>query len=467
MPPRGTRRASRGAVTRSARFGHTPTMNASNVSPLARPLTGIAIALVAMIGASLWAERNVGPDLLPHGFCFTWIPALLWLHVLGDALIGLAYVSIPITLWVFVRRRTDLPFDWVFLLFALFIISCGFTHFLSIWNVWNPDYWLSGSVKAFTAAASVATAGALVGLVPRALALPTVEALRAAKESLEHEVARRQAIEAQLRQAQSDLERRVEERTRELAAATALAESERARAEAARHEAEEANRSKDEFIAMLSHELRNPLAPIANAHRVLEQHAPPSPQARRALSIAARQLAHMKRLVDDLLDAARLIRGRIDLRRAPVELARIVRDALDSVAQPVAQREQRIDVSLPAAPVVLHADGARMMQVVENLLSNASKFTDPGETIELSATDAGDRVVIEVRDPGIGIAAADLPRLFRLFSQVDVSLDRSRSGLGIGLALVRQLVELHGGRVEASSDGVGRGSTFRVTLPKR
>jgi signal transduction histidine kinase len=435
-------------------------MHANTLSPLARPLAGIAVALAFTVGAALWAERGVGPELLPHGFCFTWIPSLLWLHVLGDALIGLAYTSIPVTLWVFVRRRADLPFDWVFLLFALFIVSCGLTHFLSVWNVWQPDYWLSGSVKAFTAAASITTAVALVRLVPRALALPTVEALRAANESLEREVRRREATEAQLREAQALLERRVEARTRELAEATALAE-------AARREAEQANRSKDEFIAMLSHELRNPLAPIANAHRVLEDGATLDSSSRHALAIAARQLAHMKRLVDDLLDAARMIRGRIDLQRAPADLRTVVRDALDAAAPSIDARRQRVELSLPDAPVVLDVDAARLMQLVGNLLSNASKFSDPGGTIGLRLHDAPQAVTIEVRDPGIGIAAEDLPRLFNLFSQVDGSLDRTRSGLGIGLALVRQLAELHGGRVDASSDGPGRGATFTVTLPRR
>ena len=196
-------------------------MKLDATDPLRLTLAMLA-PLALLLGFALWAERGVAPGLLPHGFCFSWVPSLLWLHVASDFLIGLAYLTIPFTIFYFVRRRGDLPFNWIFVLFALFIVACGSTHFMSIWNVWHPDYWVSGAIKALTAAVSVPTGWALVGLVPRALALPTTEQLRATKDALEQEVAMRRAIEAQLRESQAVLERRVAERTRELAEANAL-----------------------------------------------------------------------------------------------------------------------------------------------------------------------------------------------------------------------------------------------------
>jgi signal transduction histidine kinase len=431
-----------------------------------RSAAAIGLVFAALVGTSVWAERNVGPELLPHGFCFTWIPALLWLHVISDALIGLAYVSIPVTLWGFVRRRTDLPFNWMFLLFGLFIVSCGLTHFMAIWTVWHPDYWLDGSVKAFTAAASVATAAALIGLVPRALAMPTVEQLRRTTESLEREVERRREVEAALREAQAALERRVEERTRDLVEAKAAAEAEHDKAEAARAQAEAANRDKDVFIAMLSHELRNPMAPLFNAHRIIERTQPLDETGRGALAMARRQAAQLRRLVDDLLEVSRLTRSRIELRRERIVLQDVVAGVVESARPAIVERRQSLRVSMPPAPVPIDADPARIVQVVENLLSNASKYTPPGGDISLTLESSDDRATVSVTDTGVGLAPEDLERVFELFTQVDASPERVGGGLGIGLGLVRGLVSMHGGRAWAESDGPGRGATFRVELPR-
>jgi signal transduction histidine kinase len=434
-----------------------------------RRARGPVIATVALLGAigaaSLLADRSFGAGLLPHGYCFTWIPSLLWLHVISDSLIATAYVSIPITLWVFVRRRTDLPFNWMFLLFALFIVSCGLTHLTTVWNVWWPDYWLSGTVKAFTAAASVMTAAALIPLVPRALALPTVEQLRRANESLEREMARRQAVEAALRAARDELEVRVAQRTGELDEARRVAESERARAEAGRLAAAAESRAKDEFIAMLSHELRNPMAPIATGLAVIGRSTGLDERGRHALTMARRQFAHLRRLVDDLLDAARLARGKIRIAPSRVELQAAATHALETIRPHVEARGQSLAVALPDEPVALLADPVRLAQVIENLLSNASKYTPPGGALALRARRLPDGVEIEVEDDGIGIAPDALERIFEPFAQLGDGQAGSAGGLGIGLALVRHLVQLHGGRVRAQSDGPGRGSRFTVTLP--
>lgn len=183
-------------------------------------IAGAALGTVALLLAWLAAQRGTPGSMLPHGYCFTWNPTLLWTHVISDSLIGLAYVSIPITLIHLVRKRTDLPFNWIVVLFAAFIISCGATHIIEVWTVWNPDYWLSGAVKVVTASASVLTAGALVVLVPRILAIPTVAQLMAAKTALEAEVENRKRAEAALIAEREVLETRVLERTQALAQAT-------------------------------------------------------------------------------------------------------------------------------------------------------------------------------------------------------------------------------------------------------
>jgi len=226
----------------------------------------------------------------------------------------------------------------------------------------------------------------------------------------------------------------------------------------------EADVAKDEFLAMLAHELRNPLAPIRNAIALLGRESLTAP-ADRALVMSRRQLAHLVRLVDDLLEVARVSRGKIELRPEPVMLQHVVHSVVDGLAESLEQRRQIIRVRMPERPLRIVADPVRLAQVIDNLLTNASKYTNAGGEIAVRARQDGDAVRIDVRDTGIGIAPEHLPRLFTLFSQVDTAIDRSRGGLGIGLALVRRLVELHGGTVEAHSDGPGRGSTFTVHLP--
>ena len=180
------------------------------------------LTLAALIGASAVAQRNFGNGFLPHGYCFTWIPALLWLHVVSDSLIALAYLSIPITLLYFVQRRADLPFSWVFVLFGVFIVACGATHVLDVWTIWNADYWLAGGVKALTAAASVPTAAALVWLMPKALAIPSARQLREANEALRKEIEARCVVEKRLEESREQLNALVGERTLALQQTTAL-----------------------------------------------------------------------------------------------------------------------------------------------------------------------------------------------------------------------------------------------------
>jgi signal transduction histidine kinase len=239
--------------------------------------------------------------------------------------------------------------------------------------------------------------------------------------------------------------------------------AERIRAE---EQLREADRRKDEFLAMLAHELRNPIAPILNALHLLREEGG-TPTAEQAREVAERQVKHLARLVDDLLDVSRISSGKIQLRRSLVDLGRIVGRAAEAARSTIAVRRQELSVSLPDEPMPLVADEARMEQIFSNLLNNAAKYTEPGGRIAIEASREEKLGVVRVRDNGIGIAPALLPHIFDLFRQDERSLERSQGGLGLGLALVRRLVELHGGSVSASSEGVGKGSEFVVRLPLR
>ncbi len=263
---------------------------------------------------------------------------------------------------------------------------------------------------------------------------------------------------ARLAAAFQEMRDRLAERTRE---SERLAAELRARAEALA----ETDRRKDEFLAMLAHELRNPLGAIANASYLLEQLGSTDPRTARPVAIIRRQIQHLVRMVDDLLDVSRITQGKIELRRRRLDLAEVLRHATEA-SRPLAEaKEQTLKVELPAAPLPLDGDATRLEQVISNLLRNAMKFTENRGHIEIAARREGDEAVVRVRDDGIGIPADLLPRVFDLFAQGEQGLDRSGAGLGIGLTLVRSLVGMHGGRVEARSEGPGKGSEFEVRLP--
>jgi PAS domain S-box-containing protein len=226
------------------------------------------------------------------------------------------------------------------------------------------------------------------------------------------------------------------------------------------------DRRKDEFLAMLAHELRNPLAPIRNASELLTRATSQEPQTRAVGELIARQVGQLTRLVDDLLDVSRITQDRVELQRAPLALADAVRLAVESVQPLVADKRHEVTVIEADEPLHVEGDLARLAQCVANLLTNAAKYTPSGGHIEVALRRAGERAVVSVSDDGVGIAPEVLPEVFELFVQADRSLDRSQGGLGIGLSLVRRLVEMHGGEVEAESAGLGRGATFRIALPR-
>ena len=227
----------------------------------------------------------------------------------------------------------------------------------------------------------------------------------------------------------------------------------------------EANRGKEEFMALLSHELRNPLSPILNALGILKQVRTDDPVIQQAGGIIERQVKQMVRLVDDLLDISRMTKGKLRLTLERMELRTVINRAADSARPLMAARRHEFSLLLPTEPLWIDGDPGRIEQVAVNLLSNAAKYTDTGGSVRMTVAREGDDAVVRVTDNGVGIPAEMLPKIFDLFTQVDGSLSRSHGGLGIGLALVRTLVEMHGGRVTATSGGLDKGSEFAVKFP--
>ncbi len=263
----------------------------------------------------------------------------------------------------------------------------------------------------------------------------------------------------------NDMLGEVEQRTEDLERANRKLEQEVAVRQSAERALIEADRRKDEFLATLAHELRNPLAPLRNSLQILKSAGPGSEEAGLARDIMDRQLRQLVRLVDDLLDVSRITTGKVVLQREPVALDTIVESALETVRPFVAERGLALSVKTPDEPLTLWADPTRMAQALLNLLHNAAKFTDPGGGIDLLVERERNDLTITVADSGIGIPAHMLPVIFDMFTQLDRSLERPYSGLGVGLSLAKRLIELHGGTLEARSEGQGRGSRFIARLP--
>jgi PAS domain S-box-containing protein len=228
---------------------------------------------------------------------------------------------------------------------------------------------------------------------------------------------------------------------------------------------DEADRQKDEFLAMLAHELRNPLAPMRNALHLLKMPDADAPVAQHARAIMDRQLSHLVRLVDDLLDVSRIVRGKVELQCELIDLRAVVQRAVETAQPALDAHGHHLQVDLPDEPVWVHADVVRLAQAIGNLLTNAAKYTDSAGRVSLCAGVEADQAVVTVSDTGVGIAPEMLPRVFDLFVQGDRTLERSKGGLGVGLTVVERLVDLHNGRVSAYSAGPGHGSEFTVRLP--
>jgi len=412
-------------------------------------------SLVLLFFPALMRGRTEGL-LHPQGFCYVWDSQLIFWHVSMDAAIGLAFTAISAALAFFVwKGRRLIPFHWMFLAFGLFILACGATHFMNVWTLWRADFWASAALKIVTAVASVATAVALPPAVAQALAL--VEAARKSDQRrIELATARSQLDDARVELAKLNLLKRDEDERRQLLK----------REREARTRAERASRAKDEFLANLSHELRTPANAIVGwAHMLQSGRLTDPDMIKKAANSIYRNAQLQARLVDDLLDLSRSVVGTLKLERSPVDIRSIVQQAAETVAHTAHSRQVTIELDLPSEPVTVHGDAGRLQQIAWNLLSNAVKFTPADGHVYARVSSKGTEALVAIADTGIGIAPEFLPHIFDRFTQADGTTTRSAGGLGIGLAIVQQLTELHGGRITVASGGPGLGATFTVHLP--
>jgi signal transduction histidine kinase/ActR/RegA family two-component response regulator len=377
-------------------------------------------------------------NFMPHGHCFLWQPGTLWLNVGSDALIAGSYFTIPVALLYFVRHRAkEIPYAWIPLMFGAFILLCGATHAMEIWTVWNPLYREAGALKLVTGIVSFATLASLVWIMPRAMLLQTPRQLQA----------------------------QVDARTAELVALNAALRVEIAARDDAEQQLRLANQRKDEFLAVLAHELRNPLAPIKNSLKLLDTPGVLDNQRQWGRKVIARQVHRMALLLDDLLDVSRITRGRLDLKIQSVDLGSLIGSAVETATPLMDAKRHTFEVQIPKEPITVQVDPLRVSQAVANLLTNAAKYTDEGGFIVLAVHTEPGALDIVVKDTGIGFEATKIPAMFEMFTQIAPPGEHPEGGLGIGLALVKGLVSLHGGTVEAASAGLGQGAEFTIHLP--
>jgi signal transduction histidine kinase len=411
-------------------------------------------------------------EFMPHGMCFLWEPALLWLHVVSDFLTGAAYFSIPIALALFAIRRKDLQYRWMVGLFTLFIVACGTTHFFGVWVIWNPDYGVEGVLKATTALASVATAVVLWPILPKLLDLPSPSMLAQTNAELRAEVERRRGAETRLQGLNAELERRVAERTAELEARNSELQNEIAQRQeverqlvAERDRAEIANQSKSQFLALMSHELRTPLNAIMGFSEVLRTEAfGPLGQARYrdyAADIHASG-GHLLELITEILDLSKIEAGKMELSEERVPLDDVLAETRRLFREKTGAEGLVFDTA-GTDRLVLTADRLALKQMLINLVSNALKFTPAGGRIDVRGrvTQEG-TLELAVADTGQGMDQDDLEQALCAFGQT--AEGREAGGTGLGLTLTAALAHLHGGRLDIDS-APGQGTTATIVLP--
>jgi signal transduction histidine kinase/CheY-like chemotaxis protein len=400
-------------------------------------------------------------NFIPHGHCYLWKPGLVWLHITSDVVTTLAYYLVAFAIVYFTNQRKDLPAETVMLLVGFFFIFalCGTTHLMEVVTLWHPIYWVSGVIKAVTGAWSFYTfTFLLIPLIPVALDAPSPAQLALTNQELEESRRCIQAINV-------ELEQRVQERTAQLEASNRTKDELLMREQMIRAEAEAANRAKDEFLSILSHELRTPLNAILGWSAMLRQRTLSQDKVLRALETIERNAKSQAQLIEDILDISRIITGKLRLQVRPVNLVPVIESAIESVRLAAEAKSIRLQSVLDPQAGLLLGDANRLQQVVWNLLSNALKFTPKDGRVEIRLQRVNSHAEITVSDTGPGISSDFLPFVFDRFRQHDSSTTRSYGGLGLGLAIVRQLVELHGGTVTVVSPGIGQGTTFTVTLP--
>jgi signal transduction histidine kinase len=381
---------------------------------------------------------------MPRRLCGEWTDAHRWLHVASDIAIFGAYVAIPCVLAFFIVRRRDVPFPRILWLFVAFIFSCGFVHLIESFMFWQPVYRLSGLVKFITAVVSWLTVFALIRIVPMALHLP---GLARFNTELRDEVEERKRVEGALRESEVKM--------------ATLLESERA----ARSDAEQANRIKDEFLSTVSHELRTPLNAILGYSQLLQRGRMTDDEFDEGLSVIERNAKAQAQIIEDLLDMSRIMSGKVRLDVTAVDLDQVIAASIATVKPAADARNIRIQTILdPRASTVL-GDRGRLQQVIWNLLTNAIKFTPKEGRVQIVLERVNSHAEIRVSDSGQGIAPDFLPYIFDRFRQADATVTRRQGGLGLGLSIAKQLVELHGGSISATSPGPGQGAMFVINLP--
>lgn len=366
----------------------------------------------------------ISDQFMPHGHCYFWLPGLLWLHVVSDSLIGIAYLCISLLLYLLVRR-IKLPFSPVFIAFGLFIGLCGVTHFMAIWTVWNPDYWADGLVKAATAAASVATAVALFYVRPQ-----VEEMVHAARLSQERKL--------QLESANAELKTLYKK-------------------------LQEASDIRTQFFANISHELRTPLSLIAGPTELLLEEATLSSEQRSQLNTIRRSSKMLLKQVNDLLAVAQMEEQAVRVQYTNFDAAELLRQVAAQFALVATEKHITFQLQAPAR-LCIDADLDQFERILVNLIANALKFTPRDGHVEVVLARAANRLELEVRDTGMGIDEDQHGVIFERFRQADGSATRKFGGTGLGLALVKEFVEAHHGQVRVVS-ALGKGASFFVVLP--
>lgn len=373
---------------------------------------------------------------IPHGHCYLWKTGLVWLHIISDATIALAYYSIPFLLIYFISQRKDVPFNGVFLLFGAFIIACGTGHLIEIWTLWHPDYWISGGLKALTAIISIYTAFALISLMPQALILPSPAQLEAINRVLSTEIVERKRIEQELRQAE----------------------------EVAKNSSE----AKSEFLANMSHELRTPLNGILGYTQILQRTEALTEKGRKGVGVIYQCGSHLLTLINDVLDLSKIEARKLELHCVDFYLPAFIDSVIEICRIRAEQKVIAFHVQLdPDLPTGIHADEKRLRQVLINLLSNAIKFTHQGSVtfkVKVISQELNNhekmtyKIRFEVIDTGTGITPEQVEKIFLPFEQVG-NQKRQTEGTGLGLAISQQIVLLMGGQIQVQSE-FGNGSTF-------
>ncbi|HEY7305151.1 MAG TPA: ATP-binding protein [Bryobacteraceae bacterium] len=391
-------------------------------------------------------------DFMPHVYCLR-VPGLIWMHALSDGFVALSYVLIPAALIDLIRRRRDLVFHWMFVLFAVFILSCGATHVMGIVTLWSPAYRLDGLIKAITAAASLPTAFLLWRLVPEMAAIPSPARWRQANEELESEIQERKRAEQEIWILNLDLEKRVEERTREL-------EQKNRQLEDLALALRRTNAELEQFAYAAAHDLQEPLRNIALGTQLLasryRNHIDSKTDPFIEFTVSGAQ--RMESMIKDLLAYCRALDGSAAPVK-PVESAAVLENALRNLKTRIDEAGAQITWSqLPS--VAMHE--THLLQVFQNLVSNALKYSSTEPTrIQIAASREGNEWIFSVRDNGIGIAPQYHDRIFGVFKRIG---GRSPSGSGIGLAICKRVIEHYGGRIWVRSEE-NRGATFFFTAP--